>query len=644
MIIRRLHVENYKNLKNVELELKQLNIFVGPNGSGKTNLLELLWKFSSEFTITGGASSLDEDSWWKRTPRNPIKIELEIELENDEQQKLPKEFRKLLQIVQREKSQSPAFIVRIIREVKKPKAKWSTVLLKFNGLELVRDDKVTQLININKMLKKEVKKAAKAILFDPKASKQNLIGPRLVVLGNKAYHMDSKLDEFVREGIIPYEKIPVSVDYKEWCKNEGLELIERPPTEEELKDYIFPITQRQLNEVLNNIQKMIRNLFIYFPAARNIRLGPGERKIIVGEELAKTSFLLKPETPESYRKFRYVEEKFKEIYKSTKDELRDLYNPSEKSIRSLGEEVRIDDRSAEGIISIAFQGGGEQEVLNLLVMLVSTERGKIIIIEEPELHLHPALCRGVFKLFKERVKQNQLIIATHSPEFICKGDNICTNFWFNLKIDGSVEVSPKKANELISILRGLGVTPSSGGAPEKIVAVEGPSDLEFIRIISEKLGATRLNLLTMIGAKNYEFLERLSEGLRATLITLYVITDKDRKKNIEKLIQKGILDPNKVFTIDPDLECIYPQELLKKALINTFKINEEKAKEISEAKNKQRKKLLEKQLKRIDKEWKISLARTIAQLIDPRDILSKKADYDDLADLITFIQRVIAET
>ncbi len=44
--LEKIHVENFKSLRNFDIELGKFNVLVGPNGSGKTNVLEL-FKFIS---------------------------------------------------------------------------------------------------------------------------------------------------------------------------------------------------------------------------------------------------------------------------------------------------------------------------------------------------------------------------------------------------------------------------------------------------------------------------------------------------------------------------------------------------------------------------------------------------------------------
>ncbi|WP_428658106.1 AAA family ATPase [Runella sp.] len=41
-MLQRIHIENFKSLKNVTLDLQRVNVLIGPNNSGKTNLLKAL--------------------------------------------------------------------------------------------------------------------------------------------------------------------------------------------------------------------------------------------------------------------------------------------------------------------------------------------------------------------------------------------------------------------------------------------------------------------------------------------------------------------------------------------------------------------------------------------------------------------------
>ena len=51
-MIRRLQVRSFKSLADVEVELGVVNVFIGANGSGKSNLLEALGVLSAAAPAT----------------------------------------------------------------------------------------------------------------------------------------------------------------------------------------------------------------------------------------------------------------------------------------------------------------------------------------------------------------------------------------------------------------------------------------------------------------------------------------------------------------------------------------------------------------------------------------------------------------
>ena len=63
-------------------------------------------------------------------------------------------------------------------------------------------------------------------------------------------------------------------------------------------------------------------------------------------------------------------------------------------------------------------GDGIWSVFTICDALYDSAPGSIIIIDEPELSLHPAYQRKLMKLFEEYSKDRQIIISTHSPYFI----------------------------------------------------------------------------------------------------------------------------------------------------------------------------------------------------------------------------------
>ncbi len=42
-MIKNLHIQNYRSIRDMSLELEQLNIVFGPNGTGKSNIYKAIY-------------------------------------------------------------------------------------------------------------------------------------------------------------------------------------------------------------------------------------------------------------------------------------------------------------------------------------------------------------------------------------------------------------------------------------------------------------------------------------------------------------------------------------------------------------------------------------------------------------------------
>jgi putative ATP-dependent endonuclease of the OLD family len=83
----------------------------------------------------------------------------------------------------------------------------------------------------------------------------------------------------------------------------------------------------------------------------------------------------------------------------------------------------LDLRVREGAFSISATelGEGVQNALVLAILKAFEERrkqGAILLIEEPEMFLHPQMQRSLNKTLREIAKTNQVIYTTHSPHFV----------------------------------------------------------------------------------------------------------------------------------------------------------------------------------------------------------------------------------
>ena len=63
-------------------------------------------------------------------------------------------------------------------------------------------------------------------------------------------------------------------------------------------------------------------------------------------------------------------------------------------------------------------GDGYINIFNIVDSLYDSTENNVILIDEPEISLHPDLQRKLFNLLVEYSKDKQIIVSTHSPYFV----------------------------------------------------------------------------------------------------------------------------------------------------------------------------------------------------------------------------------
>jgi len=86
-MIKRLYAKNYRSLAEVEVNLGRLTVLVGQNGTGKSNLIDVL-RFVSDAMRKGLETAIDDRQGIKSirrwAPRRPYDIEIEIEIDQQD--------------------------------------------------------------------------------------------------------------------------------------------------------------------------------------------------------------------------------------------------------------------------------------------------------------------------------------------------------------------------------------------------------------------------------------------------------------------------------------------------------------------------------------------------------------------------------
>lgn len=90
-----------------------------------------------------------------------------------------------------------------------------------------------------------------------------------------------------------------------------------------------------------------------------------------------------------------------------------------KSIQNIILEFRLRSLEGAGFHALADSGFGYSQVIPVLIRCLSAEVGDTVLIEQPELHLHPAIQIRLAQFFLAMVRANkQIVIETHSEHLV----------------------------------------------------------------------------------------------------------------------------------------------------------------------------------------------------------------------------------
>ena len=140
MRITNLQIWNFRSLKNIRLTpLGNLNIFVGKNSSGKSNILEGLNLLFTNFALVGGSTpGLDEFFWFNKKTNNPIDFLVSAQLTEAECREIfPEEMLKMIK-----KWQPKAYgQLTFRRKILNLRGNWATDLLKLCNVDFIKANK-----------------------------------------------------------------------------------------------------------------------------------------------------------------------------------------------------------------------------------------------------------------------------------------------------------------------------------------------------------------------------------------------------------------------------------------------------------------------------------------------------------------------
>lgn len=181
-------------------------------------------------------------------------------------------------------------------------------------------------------------------------------------------------------------------------------------------------------------------------------------------------------------------------------------------------------------------GAGIREALRLILDF-EFQQPAILLVEEPEVHLHPALEIAMMRYLKQVSSVCQVFVSTHSTNFLDAGD--LRNVYLVSK-EQYTEVQLLDLEDAQSrIPKELGLRLSSLFMFDRLVFVEGPSDEAVIREYANRieinLAQRNIGFIRMGGVRNFTHYasEAILSFLSKRQVEMYFLLDHDEQDDVE---------------------------------------------------------------------------------------------------------------
>ena len=237
----------------------------------------------------------------------------------------------------------------------------------------------------------------------------------------------------------------------------------------------------------------------------------------------------------------------------------------------------VRESSDYGEFSALDMGAGIQSAIVIALLnayKVLRRSGAILLIEEPEVYLHPHARRYFYSLLKDLAEQgNQIFYTTHSPEFVDLSNYEYVSIVRKSPTEGTkvkqaqLTLTPGSKEEL-KLLTQFDASRNEVFFANKVMLVEGPTERYSLPHIFELKGidinCEGISIIDSGGKENMEFFIKILKEFEIPFIVLH---DEDRNANnyqsyhagpngLNAKIESAAGNPGLIFKADPDFEGI----------------------------------------------------------------------------------------
>lgn len=372
MIIRKLKVKNFKSFRELNLELNDFNILIGPNAGGKSNIVHI-FEFLRDIARHGLENAI--------SLQGGVEYFTNINLPDSEPFSVEVEFGELTGTLANIEEVNKALIFNTIMY----NYLFSIRFNRNNSDYKIIDDRlvVTGFIKIVDMIKKEKKEYGKTTLIF--SNKNGMLEYKFDIPDDFPYTRE-KFSEMLFKPFIGKQKIP----------NKNLIIKSKIIVFEVIKEIFKNIATYNLNPSLSKKPADLIGKLDLEPDGSNIALVL--RKILTDDE-KKRKFL---------NLINYILPFI------------DQFEVGKLSDRTLVIKIK-ETFSGDKYLPTSFMSEGTMNITALIVALYFNE-SPFVIIEEPGRNLHPSLISGLIQMMKEQSEKKQIMITTHNCEFLKHAD------------------------------------------------------------------------------------------------------------------------------------------------------------------------------------------------------------------------------
>lgn len=583
-------VKNYKSFRNAKIEdLSSLTVLIGANGSGKTNLLEAMHLFFSQFTSNSGVSiPLSEDHWHRSAVDKPIQFDVVLSLSRSELKQVLGSF---VDETDLDRTQDKAKNLSVSVSIEKGGV-WSIRNLRVLDTSLIRKGKSVKSDDLKRNPDSPLPLSIVQLIH---SVGEGITGPRLygIPSGSKSiFLLSDYISALIKQGNLDVDATYEST-IQDFSSREGLSFMNRSIT---LQDLGFPT----IEEILTSINNLVRNSLVIVSPPTTLSVSY-QRGSALDENQVREVISLYESTEAA---------KF-ELWDEFKDAFTSEFDGELDPIR--GGMFVVENRRRFPLQNI---GRGFLSWFSLLKHFL--EGSRIYIIEEPEAHLHPGFVQRLLGFLKKQSEKSQIILATHSPILVDRSD--VGNNWVVEKRRGESRIY--RSDDLIQILDSVGASLSDRMMSDRVLLVEGVSDRAFVAGCAEKLGTRmeRLKIVPIRGKGNLRTsLDAWNSIAEGTQIQLLIMVDQDARDDVLRLVRRGIVEEKDYVLLKYEIEDLYPVDILHDVLVSLYKVEPEKLALAPSP----RRDYIEGLLAGSDvdlKKWKLQVAQKVAANISKKDI------------------------